>query len=109
MSITKEQVRKAFDADVIRGDGHTIFAPSFYEDHFDVAHLEVEYESDYSNGKSTIYSNDGVPMDKTTGVYNLRFLQWLAKELDVDYPSMSGRGSQASAIARAIASWSKSD
>lgn len=109
MSITKAQVREALDADVIRGDGHTIYAPSFYADHFDVAHLEIEYKSDYSSGKSTIYDNDGVPMESTKGVYNLRFLQWLAKELDVDYPSMSGRGSQASAIARAIASWSESD
>ena len=109
MSITKEQVRKALDADVIRGDGHTIYAPSFYEDHFDVAHLEVEYESDYSNGKSTIYDNEGVPMDKTTGVYNLSFLRWVASELGLDYRSKGGRGSQAQEIARVISVWSKTD
>lgn len=104
----KEKTRQALSDGKIVDDGHTIFRPDFYEPHFSLdelrqAGLVERYESDFSSGKTTIYDNDGNPMDYVYGVYNLTFLYWLAKKLGVTgYRECFGRGSQARAIVEAI-------
>ena len=104
----KEKTRQALENGVVVGDGHTIYKPSFYEPFFSLdelkeAGLVERYESDFSSGKTTIYDNDGKPMDYVYGVYNLTFLYWLARSLGVTgYRECFGRGSQAQAIVEAI-------
>jgi hypothetical protein len=104
----KEKTRQALEDGKIVGDGHTIYKPSFYEPHFTLdelkeANLLERYESDFSSGKTTIYDNDGKPMDYVYGVYNLTFLYWLANQLNVTgYRECFGRGSQAQVLVDAI-------
>lgn len=104
----KEKARVALIDGKIVDDGHTIFRPSFYEPHFTLdelktAGLVIRYESDTSSHKTTIFDSDGKPMDYVYGVYNLTFLEWLAKRLGVTgYRECFGRGSQARAIVDAI-------
>ena len=110
--ITKAQIRKAFEDDVIFGDGHTIYKPSVYTDHFDLPDDLVQtYKSDTSNHKSTIYANDGSIIPELEGVYNLTFLEWLVGEVGLydltrDY---MGRGSQAHEYVRVLREWSTED
>ena len=110
--ITKAQIRKAFEDDVIFGDGHTIYKPSVYTDHFDLPDDLVQtYKSDTSNHKSTIYANDGSIIPELEGVYNLSFLEWLVGEVGLydltrDY---MGRGSQAHEYVRVLREWSTED
>jgi hypothetical protein len=110
--ITKAQIRKAVADGVIFGDGHTIYKPSVYTDHFDLPDDLVQtYKSDTSNHKSTIYANDGSIIPELEGVYNLDFLRWLVCDLDLydltrDY---NGRGSQASEYVRVLREWSTED
>ena len=107
--ITKAQIRKAIEDDVIFGDGHTIYKPSVYTDHFDLPDRLVRtYKSDTSDHKSTIYANDGSIIPELQGVYNLSFLEWLVRELGLynqtrDY---NGRGSQAQEYVRVLRDWS---
>ena len=110
--ITKAQIRKAIEDEVIFGDGHTIYKASVYTDHFDLPDDLVQtYKSDTSNHKSTIYANDGSIIPELEGVYNLTFLEWLVGELGLydltrDY---MGRGSQAHEYVRVLREWSTED
>lgn len=110
--ITKAQIKKAIEDDVIFGDGHTIYKPSVYTDHFDLPDSLVRtFKSDTSSHKSTIYANDGSIIPEVEGVYNLSFLEWLVRELGLydltrDY---NGRGSQAQEYVRVLREWSTED
>jgi hypothetical protein len=90
------------------GDGHTIFAPEFYAPHFTEAELRKArliqtLKSDRSSHKSTIFDNDGNPVDKIQGVYNLSFLYWLCGALGINSSNdYNGRGSQAEELVRRI-------
>ena len=108
--ITKQQVVNAIDEGLINGDGHSIYPPDFYVGQgFDCEHLTTEFESDTSSPKTTIFKN-GVPQEKVTGIYALDFHYWVAGQCGlasgVDYDEKYGRGSQAQAIASALAKWS---
>ena len=108
--ITKQQVMDAINNQVIDGDGHSIMDPAFYTDAgFDCEHLATEFESDTSSPKTTIFKN-GVPQEKVTGIYALDFHYWVAGQCGLargeDYDDKIGRGSQAQAIASALARWS---
>ena len=108
----QQQIKKAFEDDVIIDDGHTIFAPSFYEDHFDLPdHLVRTFKSDTSNHKSTIYANDGSILPEVEGVYNLSFLTWLVKSLGLltEATPKHGRGSQAQEYVRVLREWNTED
>ena len=110
-NITKEVVKAALEDQTITGDGHSILAPNYYKPHFDVTDLEIEHNSDYSSGKSTIYSN-GQPVGSLKGVYNLTFLDWLCDEIGLtwrDYGSYNGRGTQARSMVSYIAKWANED
>lgn len=107
-----ERLRQALADGTITGDGHTIFAPSHYAPHFSEDELRKvnlirTLQSDYSDPKSTIYDNDGNPVKELEGVYNLNFLYWLAGSLGVEHDALTynGRGSQATALVRAIVSF----
>ena len=110
--ITKAQIKKAIEDDVIFGDGHTIYKPSVYTDHFDLPDSLVRtYKSDTSDHKSTIYANDGSIIPELQGVYNLDFLRWLVREVDLldRAGSRMGRGSQAQEYVRVLRDWSTED
>lgn len=103
----KALVREAFDAEVIRGDGHGMFGPEAYSEFFDVeaAGLLKTHHSD-GTGKGTMFGDDGQIMESCEAVYNLSFLYWLARQCDVtDYGRCFGRGSQAREIVRALQEW----
>lgn len=108
MTNIKTRTLEALEAGKIVGDGHTIFTPDFYSPYFSEyelveAGLMTTLKSDYSSAKSTIFGDDGVPLEELTGVYNLSFLEWLAEQVGAtDYPTYNGRGSQARAIVEAI-------
>ena len=107
--ITKQQVNNAIDEGLINGDGHSIYPPEFYVGQgFDCEHLTTEFESDTSSPKTTIYK-DGVPQEKVRGIYALDFHYWVAGQCGLvcgeDYDEKYGRGSQAQAIATALARW----
>ena len=101
------RTKSALADGTIVGDGHTIFDANHYAKHFtqdEIASVTDTWYSDFSSHKSTIFdTKTGKPVETLTGVYNLRFLEWLAGELDVtDYPMMNGRGSQAQVIVTAL-------
>lgn len=104
----KEKAQQALLDGKLVGDGHSIFRPSFYEPHFSLDELKdagliQRYESDTSNPKSTIFDSEGNVMEYLYGVYNLSFLYWLARQLNVtEYRECFGRGSQAQALVDAI-------
>lgn len=108
MKPTLEQVSRALADGTITGDGHTIFSPEYYAPHFPEKMLRKAglirvQKSDYSDPKSTIYGNDGNPIEKLEGVYNLSFLYWLCGALGIDsYNDYNGRGSQAQELVRRI-------
>ena len=108
--ITKQIVNNAIDEGLIDGDGHSIMDAQYYLEHgFDCEHLATEFESDTSSPKTTIFKN-GVPQEKVTGIYALDFHYWVAGQCGLargrDYDDKIGRGSQAQAIASALAKWS---
>lgn len=110
--ITKQQIKKAIEDDVIFGDGHTIYKPSVYTDHFDLPNGLIQtFTSDTSSHKSTIYANDGSIIPKLEGVYNLSFLEWLVRELGLTNRTQDffGRGSQARDLVRVLTEWSNED
>jgi hypothetical protein len=110
--ITKAQIKKAIEDDVIFGDGHTIYKSSVYRDHFDLPDRLVRtYKSDTSDHKSTIYANDGSIIPELHGVYNLDFLRWLVIEVGLldKAGSRMGRGSQAQEYVRVLRDWSNED
>jgi len=90
------------------GDGWTIFAPSAYTDlGFSLDELKPiikEHESNRADYKETIFDSKGGVMDKCEGIYNLDFLYWFARKLDIDtaVASFFGRGSNARALSAAI-------
>ena len=106
-TITQKTKDAIADGKII-GDGHTIFDPSYYAPHFSEdelrkAKLIQTYKSDTSDHKSTIFDNDGKPMTKLKGVYNLEFLYWLCGALGINsHNDYNGRGSQAQELARRI-------
>lgn len=107
MTTIIERTRNALADGIIIGDGHSIFTPNFYKPYFtdeELAGLTTTYKSDLSSHKSTIFDpNTGVPVESLTGIYNLTFLYWLAKQIGAtDYRDCFGRGSQAQAIVDAI-------
>lgn len=99
-----EKVRDALVGGRIIGDGHTIFAPKFYEPYFSVeelreANLIRDFESDLSDSKRTIFGENGVVEKLEDSVYNLDFLYWLHRKLEIEENvTMFGRGSQAQQI-----------
>ena len=104
-----DQTRAAYADGKIIGDGHTIFNPDFYAPHFGVdelrkAGLVQTFKSDTSSSKSTIFdTKTGSPIKSLSGVYNLSFLEWLARENGItNYAQCFGRGSQAQVIVQAI-------
>ena len=106
--ITKAQIKKAIEDGVVIPDGHTIFAPSFYTDHFDLPDEVIDKHRSGNSHKSTIYANDGSIIPEVEGVYNLSFLTWLVCAVDLydqtrDY---NGRGFQAQEYFRVLQEWS---
>ena len=108
MSYTKEQIRKAIDDGIIVGNGHAIIAPEHYKA-FDVSHLDGTHKSDFSAGKTTIYDDDGIPMESVEGVNNLSFLYHLVDSLDLEYLTYFGRGTQARELVSVLEKWSNSE
>ena len=100
MNITKEKVREAIEANIIIGDGHTLFMPEYYAPHFTLSELTEAglvqtHESDGSH-KGTIFADDGSVIPELKAVYNLEFLYWLANQIGANTDTRSmGRGSQA--------------
>lgn len=94
------RTKNALDAGVIRGDGHTLFAPSFYAPHFSEEELREAglirtHESDDTH-KGSIFDQDGNRLEELTAIYNLNFLYWLAAKIGVTEQTVCmGRGSQA--------------
>ena len=87
-------------------DGHSIFTP---EDFADVGvpqelidrHTDI-YESDFSNHKYTIYSDDK-PVNQVRGVYGLNVLAGMIQDLKItNAPEKMGRGFQAQVWKEAI-------
>ena len=109
MKTIHDQTRAALADGKIIGDGHTIFKPEFYAPHFSEdelrkAGLVQTFKSDTSSSKSTIFdTKTGSPIASLSGVYNLSFLEWLARKNGItNYAQCHGRGSQAQVIAQAI-------
>mgnify|MGYP001380733066 CR=1 FL=1 len=101
---SKEHIRKAIDNEIIVGDGHTIFAPEFYKDYFDVESITNRQYS--GEGKYTLFDSvTGEPVEYIDGVYNLTFLERLAYDLNIEYRSFSGRGFQAQGIVDELKKW----
>jgi hypothetical protein len=99
-----ENIKAALEAEVISGDGHTIFKPEFYDKYFDVDHLVVDHASGV--GKHTIFDSvTGEPMESLMGVYSLSFMYWVGEQLGLEFRECYGRGSQAQAIKVAVEQW----
>jgi hypothetical protein len=105
----EKTVRDALAFGKIIGDGHTIFAPSFYEPFFSKdflkdAGLIRNYNSDLSDFKKTITNTEGIVVEQLKdSVYNLDFLHWLHSQLGISEPvTMYGRGSQTRQIVEQI-------
>ena len=107
MSYTKECVRNAIDNEIIVANGHAILAPEHYRE-FEVGHLIKEHFSDFSSGKSTIFT-DGEPVETCDGVYNLDFLYDLCSKLDLRTQNFIGRGFQAQECFKKLEEWANSD
>jgi len=93
------KVQEALEAGVIIADGHTLFAPEFYEPFFtatELGHLIRKHQSDGESWKSTIFDENGEVIPELEAIYNLDFLYWLASKLGVTkHTTAMGRGSQA--------------
>lgn len=107
MAYTKEQIKKAIDDGIIVGNGHAIIAPEHYAT-FNVSHLDGEHKSDFSAGKSTIFT-DGVAVESVDGVCNLDFLYSLVESLNLEYQQYFGRGTQARELVQVLTKWSNSE
>ena len=92
--ISKEQVKKAIEDQIIDGDGHTIVSSKYYTDAgFDCKHLEEEYSSNYPIHKDTIYK-DGKVLGTCKGIHTLTFLKWVAGKVGLtsdDFGDYYGR------------------
>jgi len=92
------RVQEALTAGKVIGDGHTLFAPEFYEPYFTAEELSSLIRKHESHGswKSTIFDEDGNVIPELEAIYNLDFLYWLAGQLGVtERTTANGRGSQA--------------
>lgn len=102
----RTRVKQASEAGVITGDGHGLYSPEFYAPHFtaeELAGLVHKYESDPSSWKSTIYDANGNAVTELEAIYNLDFLYWVVRQLNItEYGYYNGRGSQAQELARVI-------
>jgi len=100
--MTSEQILKVSGS----CDGHTILiTEKLIEDglHKDVAsYLHRRRWSDKSHYKSSLYDNDGRSVDFIEGIYGATLLYFIADNLNLEYESKMGRGSQAFAIRDAI-------
>ena len=109
--ISKEQVKKAIEDQIIDGDGHTIVSSKYYTDAgFDCQHLEVEHKSNPDSYKQTIMS-DGKVLDTCKGIHTLTFLKWVAGQVGLtsdDYGNYYGRRTQAVMITNALCKWADS-
>ncbi len=94
----KDRVRQALEADVIIGDGHTLFAPEYYTGYFtldEIGHLITKHKSD-GTGKGSIFAPNGSVIDELEAIYNLDFLYWVARHMGITTRVWrEGRGSQA--------------
>jgi hypothetical protein len=98
---SKEQIKKAFEDEVIMDDGHTLMSPEYYVG-FDVSDIVQVHKSDFSSGKSTIFTN-GVPVEELEAVYNLTFLRMIVRQLGLNCnESYMGRGFQAHEYCRKL-------
>ena len=98
---SKEQIKKAFEDDVIVDDGHSLIDPTHYVG-FDVDKITETHKSDFSNPKSTIFTN-GVPVEKLEAVYNLDFLRMIVHQLGLECnENYMGRGFQAHEYCREL-------
>lgn len=107
-TIFADRVRDAIAGRKVVADGHTIFMAHAYEPFFTAdelreAGLVQTYESDTSDPKSTIFNENGIVEKLEDCVYNLDFLYWLHRKLEIQEPvTMMGRGSQAQQIIEQI-------
>ena len=98
---SKEQIKKAFEDDVIVDDGHSLIDPEHYVG-FDVDKITETHKSDFSNPKSTIFTN-GLPVEELKAVYNLDFLRMIVHQLGLECDeSYMGRGFQAHEYCRKL-------
>lgn len=96
----KEKALEALSNDRIIGDGHTLFAPSFYAPFFSAEELAeaglIEVHVSDGTHKGSMTDSDGNYIDKLEAVYNLHFLEWLNAKLGTGkYATANGRGFQA--------------
>lgn len=92
----------AFKEKVLRGDGHSIFIVSHYEDvGFPPGFLPIERHHSGTTPKSMIIVN-GEPVPYMDGVYHLELLHKICAELGLKYQSAMGRGFQAQNYVHAI-------
>ena len=59
--------------------------------------------------QTTIYDDDGIPMESVDGVNNLSFLYHLVESLGLEYHSYFGRGTQARELVSVLEKWSNSE
>ena len=98
---SKEHIKKAIEDEVIVDDGHTLVDPTYYVG-FDVSNLIEVHKSDFSHGKTTIYT-DGVPVEELEAVYNLDFLRMIVHQLGLECnENYTGRGFQAHEYCRKL-------
>ena len=101
---SKEHIKKAIDDGVIIGDGHSLVDPEHYVG-FDVDSLVEVHKSDFSSGKSTIFT-DGVPVEELKAVYNLTFLRVICRQLGLNCnEDYMGRGFQAQEYFRKLSEY----
>lgn len=96
-------------AQIIRGDGHTIFKPTaFTLRGVNAAFIDAytnTYHSDGTLKGSITDAATGAPLDSLRGVYGLPLLWAVARRINADTSaaaSMMGRGFQARALTTAI-------
>ena len=93
--------------EVVFGDGHGFYDPTFYTEAgvpalFVYPLLSVT-KSDPSDFKTTLFDGNGKEVDELLSVHHMRFLYAVSVPLEVDLHSMKmGRGSQASEYAGQI-------
>lgn len=105
-SALKEKVREGFDKKVIAPDGHSLFPASFYDHVFDVEGMGLvrTFISDGTH-KGTIFK-DGEPVKELRNVvYNLSFLEELARMAGIAPSTMGGRGFAAQDLCERLHEW----
>jgi len=98
---SKEHIKKAIEDEVIVDDGHSLVDPAHYVG-FDVDNLIEVHKSDFSHGKTTIFT-DGIPVEELEAVYNLDFLRMIVHQLGLECnENYMGRGFQAHEYCRKL-------